>query len=229
MCLQYCAAAAARGEYFAWFSFDERLDTIYRRAAHMGVDLKTMCESGRCSIEQVDPGELSPGEFIQRVRRHVEKFDARIVVLDSLGGYLNAMPGERFLIIQMHELLTYLSQMGVLSMMVVAQHGLLGTHMNPPVDLSYLADTVVLFRYFEHAGAVHRALSVVKKRGAKHESTIRELRLTAEGVRLGNPLRDFRGVLTGEPHYMGSTQAVMPPGAELGTGCEGGRPLRSEQ
>src|SRR4051794_7714226 len=227
MCLQYCAAAAARGEFFAWFSFDERLDTLYRRAESMGVELRAMCEAGQCSIEKIDPGELPPGEFIQRVRRHVERNNARIVVLDSLGGYLNAMPGERFLIIQMHELLTYLSQMGVLSMIVVAQHGLLGSHMTPPIDLSYLADTVALFRYFEHAGAVHRALSVVKKRGAKHEMTIRELRVTAEGVRLGEPLREFRGVLTGEPHYVGPAQSVMPPGADAGA-RSAGRTLGSE-
>ena len=209
LCQQYCMAAAKRGEYFAWFSFDERLDTVFKRARSMGVDFEQLRSEGRCSVEQVDPGSLSPGEFIQRVRRQVEKFGARIVVVDSVNGYLNAMPGEQFLIIQMYELLTYLSRMGVLSMIIVAQHGLLGRHMDPPVDLSYLADTVTLLRYFEYAGEVRRAVSVVKKRGAPHEATIRELQVTAEGVVVGEPLRHFHGVLSGEPHYVGDGPPLM--------------------
>lgn len=209
LCQQYCAAAAARGEYFAWFSFDERLETLFKRSNAMGLDLPGLQAAGKCSIEQVDPGTLSPGEFIQRVRRHVERFGARIVVIDSLNGYMNAMPGERFLMIQMHELLTYLSQMGVLSMIVVAQHGLLGGALEPPVDLSYLSDTVAYLRYFEHAGEVRRALSVIKKRGASHETTIRELRMEARGIRVGMPLREFRGVLTGEPTFDGEPNHLL--------------------
>lgn len=209
LCQQYSAAAAKRGEYFAWFSFDERLETIYKRAASVGMNLKQMHESGKCCVEQVDPGSLSPGEFIQRVRRQVEKYNARFVVIDSLNGYMNAMPGERFLMIQMHELLTYLARMGVLSAIIVAQHGLLGTRMEPPVDLSYLADTVVFLRYFEFAGKVRRAISVVKKRGAPHEATIRELDVGAGGVHVGAPLYEFQGVLSGEPRYLGPSAPLM--------------------
>lgn len=209
LCQQYSAAAAKRGEYFAWFSFDERLETIYKRAASIGMDLRQMHDGGKCCVEQVDPGSLSPGEFIQRVRRQVEKFNARFVVIDSLNGYMNAMPGERFLMIQMHELLTYLARMGVLSTIIVAQHGLLGTRMEPPVDLSYLADTVVFLRYFEFAGEVRRAISVVKKRGAPHEATIRELDVGASGVRVGAPLYEFQGVLSGEPRYLGPRTPLM--------------------
>jgi circadian clock protein KaiC len=199
LCLQYCAAAAKRGEYFAWFSFDERSDTILRRTQEMKFDVEELQRQQKCSIERVDPAELSPGEFIQRVRRQVERFNASIVVIDSLNGYLNAMPGERFLIIQMHELLTYLANMGVLGMIIVAQHGLVAQEMNPPVDVSYLA-----LRYFEYAGEVRRAVSVVKKRGSRHETSVRELRVVAEGVRVGQPLSGFQGVLTGEPRYIGN-------------------------
>jgi circadian clock protein KaiC len=218
LCQQYCMAASQRGEYFAWFSFDERLDTVYKRGRAMGLDFGGLVEAGRCSVEQVDPAALSPGEFIQRVRRQVERFNARIVVLDSLNGYLNAMPGERYLTIQMHELLTYLARMGVLSMIVVAQHGLVGAQLDPPIDMSYLADCVAYLRYFEHAGEVRRALSVVKKRGARHEMTIRELTITGSGVRVGQPLRQFQGVLAGEPRYIGETTPLLAGGNGNGGG-----------
>jgi circadian clock protein KaiC len=208
MCQQYCAAAAKRGEYFAWFSFDERLETVYKRADSMGHNFRDLMLEKRCSLQQVDPGSLSPGEFIQRVRQQVERFDARIVVIDSLNGYLTAMPGERFLIIQMHELLNYMSQMGVLSLIIIAQHGLVGQQVDPPIDLSYLADTVTLLRYFEYDGEVRRAISVMKKRGAEHEQVVREFKLAPTGIDVGEALRGFTGILSGMPSYNG---AVIDP------------------
>ena len=145
----------------------------------------------------------SPGEFAQLVRRSVERDKARIVIIDSLNGYLNAMPDERFLILQMHELLSYLSQMGVLTMLVLAQHGLVGP-MDTPLDISYLSDAVLMLRYFEFAGTVRRALSVVKKRSGNHEHSIREFRLSSAGISLGPPLRDFSGIFSGNPRFVGT-------------------------
>ena len=200
--LQYAAAAAGRGERAAVFTFDESLTTLLARSAGLGIDLKGAVESGRVSVQQVDPAELSPGEFGHRVRQAVERDGASVVVIDSLNGYLHAMPEERFLTIQLHELLTYLGQQGVVTFLVVAQHGLLGTGMHAPVDASYLADSVVLLRYFEAAGRLRRAISVVKKRSGPHEATLRELRLGAAGIWVGEPLADFHGVLTGTPTYL---------------------------
>ncbi|WP_165246807.1 ATPase domain-containing protein [Paludisphaera soli] len=205
--LQYARAATARGERAAVFSFDERLQTILERTEGLGMDIGEEVASGRIRIQQVDTAELSPGEFAHRVRESVADRDgvagARIVVIDSLNGYLNAMPEERFLISQLHELLTYLGHRGVVTFLVVAQHGLFGT-MNSPVDTTYLADTVVLFRYFEARGEVRQAISVVKKRSGRHERTIRELTLdTGDGLVVGPPLRDFQGVLTGTPFFFG--------------------------
>ena len=209
LCHQYAAAALQRGEYFAWFSFDERMETIYKRSENIGVDLRKHVQEKRCAVQQVDPASVSPGEFIQRVRREVETFGAKTIVIDSLNGYLHAMPGEHYLVIQMHELLSYLSQMGVLSLIVIAQHGMVGTRVDPPVDLSYLADAVVYLRYFEHQGHVRRAISVMKKRGARHEGSIREMRITSEGVWVGQPLSDFRGILSGEPQYIGGHEPLL--------------------
>ena len=153
------------------------------------------------TIQQVDPAELSPGQFAHTVRNSVDRNGARVVIIDSLNGYLNAMPDERFLTIQMHELLTYLNQKGVATILVMAQHGFLGTSMVTPVDVSYLADTVMMLRYFESEGAVHRAISVIKKRSGAHEQTIRPFDITTNGIRIGGPLSQFRGVLTGVPIY----------------------------
>ena len=169
-------------------------------------------------MQQVDPAELSPGEFAHGVRAAVERDGAGIVVIDSLNGYLQAMPDERFLTAQLHELLTYLDQRGVVTILVMAQHGFMGTAMNSPVDVSYLADTVVLLRYFEAAGAIRRAVSVVKKRTGAHEDTIRELRLSSGGITVGKPLSEFQGVLTGVPSYVGGSAAgdLLPRGGEDG-------------
>jgi circadian clock protein KaiC len=209
LCLQYAKASAENGEHAAVYSFDEGLETIFLRSAALGVDVRKYVRDGRMTIEQIDPAALSPGEFIYRVRRAVEENGARVVVIDSLNGYLNAMPGEQFLVIQMHELLSYLAQQGVASFIVMAQHGLIGETMDSPVDLSYLADTVVLLRYFEHEGKVRKAISVLKKRGGPHEDSIRELQITPSGVRVGDPLMQFQGVLTGTPRYTGGAAPLL--------------------
>jgi circadian clock protein KaiC len=198
----FAAAAAARGEQAASFIFDEGVNTYLGRAAGLGTDLRAHVEAGRLKVQQVDPAEMSPGQFAHAVCTAVEG-GARLVIIDSLNGYLQAMPDERFLTAQMHELLTFLNQQGVVTLLVMAQHGFMGS-MSSPVDVSYLADTVVLLRYFEAAGAIRRAISVVKKRTGRHEDTIRELRLSASrGVEVGAPLTAFRGVLTGVPVFTG--------------------------
>jgi circadian clock protein KaiC len=205
---QLTASASKRGEYAATFLFDEGVNTYLDRAAGLGTDLRPDVEAGRLSIQQVDPAELSPGEFAHNVRSAVDRDHARVVVIDSLNGYLQAMPEERFLIVQMHELLTYLNQQGVVTLLIVSQHGFMGSQMGTPVDVSYLADTVILLRYFEAAGAVRRAISVIKKRTGHHEHTIRELRISEQGVEVGKPLSEFHGVLTGVPTYTGQGGAL---------------------
>jgi circadian clock protein KaiC len=209
----FAAAAAARGERAAAFIFDEGVNTYLNRAAGLGTELRKEVEAGRLTVQQVDPAELSPGEFAHAVCGTVESGGARLVIIDSLNGYLQAMPDERFLTAQMHELLTFLNQQGVVTILVMAQHGFLGS-MSSPVDVSYLADTVVLLRYFEAAGAIRRAISVVKKRTGRHEDTIREMRLSApRGVEVGEPLTAFRGVLTGVPVL---NEGIVKKGALLG-------------
>jgi circadian clock protein KaiC len=153
-------------------------------------------------IQQIDPAELSPGEFVSRIRRLVDEEELKILVIDSLNGFLNAMPNEQFLSMQLHELLSYLGQQGIATFMTMAQHGFFGVT-ESPIDVSYLADTVLLFRYFERSGAVRRALSVVKKRSGPHERTIRELIFGNGEIRVGPPLHEFEGVLTGNPHFSG--------------------------
>ena len=162
----YAVAAARRGEAVAMYAFDEGKGTLFSRAAGLGVPLEDVVDQGVVTIQQIDPAEMSPGEFAQLVRDAVEQRNVRVLVIDSLNGYLNAMPDERFLVLQMHELLSYLNQIGVVTIMVLAQHGLLG-QMQTPVDLSYLSDAVILLRYFEAEGRVRRAISVVKKRAAE--------------------------------------------------------------
>jgi circadian clock protein KaiC len=214
LALQYAMAAASRGERAAFFAFDERLETILERTEGLGMDISPDLESGLIRIQPVDTAELSPGEFAHRVRDAVEETDgrpgARVVVIDSLNGYLLAMPEERFLISQLHELLTYLGHKGVVTFLVVAQHGLIGP-MQTVIDTTYLADTVVLFRYFEAMGEVRQALSVVKKRSGRHERTIREFRLDGGGIVVGPPLRDFHGILTGTPFYRGADWPLLGP------------------
>lgn len=206
---QFAFAAAARGETVNIYIFDEGRTTYLARSEGLGIDLKSHIEAGRVSIQQIDPAELSPGEFAHIVHRGVDESEARVVIIDSLNGYLQAMPDERYLIAQMHELLTYLNQQGVTSLIVTAQHGFLGTAMATPVDVSYIADTVLLFRYFEAAGAVHNAISVIKKRTGGHERTIRELRMTSHGIGVGEPLKEFQGILTGVPIFRGEAESLL--------------------
>ncbi len=198
---QFVAAAAARGQSAALFIFDESTHTLLTRAAGLGIDLRKHIQDGRVTIQQVDPAELSPGEFAHAIRRTIEQQKASIVVIDSLNGYLNAMPEERFLIIQLHELLTFLGQAGVATILIGAHQGLIGGQMISPVDASYLADAIILMRYYETRGEVRQAISVIKKRGGAHERTIREFRLENGRITVGPPLREFRGVLTGVPIF----------------------------
>jgi circadian clock protein KaiC len=197
--VQYAVAAAERGEHAALFIFDEGRATLFQRAAGMGIPLRRHCESGRIRLQQVDPAELSPGEFAHIIRRTVEKHGSKVVVIDSLNGYLNAMPEERFPQIHLHELLMFLGQQGVATFLVVAQHGLIGANMQTPVDASYLADTVLLLRFFEASGKLRRAVSALKKRSGSHEDALREYRLTRTGIWVGEPLTEFHGVLAGTP------------------------------
>jgi circadian clock protein KaiC len=199
---QFVKAAADRGERGAMFLFDESPQTLLSRCRELQIDLEPFLEAGSLSIHQVDPAELTPGELIHSIRLAVGQ-GAKVVVIDSLNGYLNAMPEERFLTIQLHELLTYLGQRGVATILIGAHQGLIGAAMQTPVDASYLADAVILLRYFEVKGEVRQALSVMKKRGGRHERTIREFRLEPEGIRVGEVLRQFRGVLTGVPILQG--------------------------
>lgn len=194
----FCENAAANGVNSALFIFDESTNTLFSRLNGLNIDLKQHVEAGRVSVNQIDPAELSPGEFVHRIRMAVAE-GARIIIIDSLNGYLNAMPDERFLVAQLHELLSFLGQRGVATVLVSAQHGLIGSHMSAPVDASYLADTVLLLRYFEAEGEVKQAISVVKMRGGDHERTIREFTMRNGKVNVGEPLRDYRGVLTGVP------------------------------
>jgi circadian clock protein KaiC len=175
-----------------------------RRAKGLGFDLEAMTGAGDLVIEQVDAAELSPGEFSHRVRCRVEQHNARTVVIDSLNGFQAAMPEEHSLILHMHELLQYLNRQGVTTFLTVAQHGLVGD-MQTPVDMTYLADTVILLRYFEDRGRVRRAISVVKKRTGAHEDTIREYRIDQRGITLGEPLVEFQGVLRGIPSFAGGS------------------------
>ena len=206
--LTFAMAAVKRGEHAVFFAFDEGHGTLAARSTTIGLDIRAAVASGRLHVQQIDPAEMSPGQFISLVRRSVEQDKARLVVIDSLNGYLNAMPDSRFLILQMHELLSYLNQQGVLSILVLAQHGLVGP-MDTPLDISYLSDAVVMLRYFEHAGTVRRALSVVKKRSGEHEHTIREFQLGKNGVTLGPPLAQFRGVFSGTPVYTGDSKPLL--------------------
>jgi circadian clock protein KaiC len=197
--IQYAIAAASRGDHSVVFMFDESPATLETRTNALGMQFRAGDGPGEVKMHPIDPAELSPGEFVALVRESVEKRNARVVVIDSLNGYANAMPEEQYLTAQLHELLTYLGRQGVTTLMVVAQHGLLGADMRSPVDTSYLADSVILLRYFEYAGRVKKAVSVVKKRSGSHEESIREMRFDENGIHLSEPLIQFRGILTGTP------------------------------
>ncbi len=207
ICAQYAVAAARRGERSMVYNFDEATDIWVARADALGMGLSPHIASGLVSVRQVNPAELTPGELADQVRSEVEA-GGRLVVLDSLNGYLSAMPDERHLTLHVHELLSYLAQHGVLTIMVMAQYGLVG-EVSAPVELSYLADTVLLMRYFEAFGEVRQAISTVKRRGGAHERSIRELRIDPEGIRVGRQLREFHGVLTGRLEYTGEAAPLL--------------------
>jgi circadian clock protein KaiC len=208
---QFMISALDRGEPVLCYLFEERYETFLQRAAGLGMQFDAHVQSGLLELVQIDPAEVSPGEFANHIHSRVESRDARMVIIDSLNGYINAMPNERFLLIQMHELLAWLGRMGVVTLLVMAQHGMMGTMgtMPSPIDVSFLADTVILLRYFEAQGAIRQAISVVKKRRSAHERTIREMQLTPTGVQVGEPLREFEGVLTGVPRYRGTQKPLL--------------------
>lgn len=214
----YAHAAAQQGKPGAVFLFEERLETFFARATGLNLDLRPYVKEGLVAVRQVHSGDLSPGEFSDVVRRSVDEDGARVVLIDSLAGYFHAMPQEQQLLTQMHELLNFLSANGVLSLMVAGQHGLAGADIAGPLDVSYLCDTLLLLRHFDAGGAIRKALVVIKKRTGPHENTIRELRLEPGGIRVGEPLRQLEGLLTGAPHLQGEPD-VRP----LGNPSEGGR------
>ena len=220
--LHFAKAAVDRGEKAALFIFDEELGLLFSRAKAMSIDLAALQASGSLFIEQVDAAELSPGEFAHRVRARVDSEQVKTVVIDSLNGYQSAMPEEHELLLHVHELLQYLNRQGATTFVTVAQHGLVGD-MKSPVDVTYLADSVILLRYFEALGRVRRAISVIKKRSGNHEDTIREYRIGSTGIEIGQPLTGFQGVLRGVPTYSGGGDplfgepaplAEAPPGSE---------------
>lgn len=208
--LTFVAEAIRKGEKAVMFVFDEEIGLLIHRAAGIGIDLAPMLASGALTLHQLDAAELSPGEFAHLVRRSVGESGALTVVIDSLNGYQAAMPEETFLQLHMHELLQYLNRLGTKTFLAVAQHGLVGD-MTTPVDITYLADTVVLLRYFEALGRVRRAVSIIKKRSGMHEDGIREYTIGPGGLQVGRALTDFQGVLRGVPDYAGSAESLMPP------------------
>lgn len=214
--MQYVLAATSRGERAAVFTFDETAGVLIDRLRDLGLPIQAGLDDGTLLLHQVDPAELSAGEFVHRIRDAVERERVRIVLIDSLNGYLNAMPDERYLVAQLHELLTFLANHGVVTILVLGQRGLLGPQIEAPVDASYLADTVLLFRYFEADGRMRKAISAAKKRGGAHEHLIRELTIDARGIHVGEPLVGFRGVLTGQPEYVGDTAKLDAASARDG-------------
>jgi circadian clock protein KaiC len=209
LCSHYLLAALKRGETVCCFQFEESMETFLVRSAGFGMNFEPYIASGQLEFVQVDIGDLSPGEFASRVRRSVEEKNAAFVVIDSLNGYLNGMPSERFLLIHMHELLAYLGHQGVVTLMTIAQHGMMGNLMQTPIDVSFLADTVILLRFFEAMGSVRQAISVVKKRRGAHERTLREMKLVSTGMQIGEVLEEFEGVLTGVPRYVGNSKHLL--------------------
>jgi len=207
--LQYAAAACKRGEHCVIYEFDERIGTLISRAKAFGIDLQAHLDAGTLIIRQIDPAEIAPGQFSAMVREEVEVRNARVVLIDSLNGYVAAMPQEQQLILQLHELLSYLNQAGVMTFLINPQQGFFGTMSTNGLNVSYIADIVILLRFFESEGRIRKAISIVKNRGGAHEDAIRELRIDAQGVRIGEPLADFRGVLTGTPAYVGSKTPLM--------------------
>ena len=207
----YACAAAMRGEKAMVYTFDESIATSLDRARALGMNPDPLIEKGTLQLEQVDPAELSPGEFISEIRKLVDGQNLRLLVIDSMNGLLNAMPDEQYLAMQLHELFSYTGQQGIATLITLAQSGVIGTAMHSPVDVSYLADSILLFRYFERAGEIRQAISAVKKRSGSHERTIRELFMREGEVRVGKPLSEFEGVLTGVPRLIPTNQREDGP------------------
>jgi circadian clock protein KaiC len=206
---QYLCGAANPKAKAAVFLFDERLKTFVARSDALGLHATERIASGHLIPQQVDPGVTSPGEFAHRVRHLVDEEGVRLIGIDTLNGYLNAIPTGDAPIVRMHELLSFLNERSVGTLIVLAQHGTVGTVMPTPIDLSYLADAIVLFRFFEAQGHIRKAISVVKKRTGSHETTIRELKIGPSHVHMGEPLTEFHGVLTGVPQYTGSSTPLL--------------------
>jgi circadian clock protein KaiC len=196
----FAAEAARRGEKALFYTFDETRTTLLKRAEALGMDVRTQIDRGLLQVTQIDPAEISPGEFVHRIQSAVLTDQVRVIIIDSINGYMNAMPEERFLSLQLHELLAFLNQRGVITIMVLAQQGLIGS-MQSAVDLTYLADSVVLLRYFEAYGSVRQAISVIKKRSGDHERAIREIAVSKDGIKVGAPLTNFHGILSGIPVF----------------------------
>ena len=217
LCTQFARAELNRGKRVLFYLFDERMTTFKLRAAALGMDMDTERESGQLTVTQVEPTELSPGEFARQVIRAVEGDKCSMVIIDSINGYMQSMPEERFLPVQIHELLSFLSNHGVTCIMTLVQHGIFGNPVDEAVDVSYLADTVILMRYFEVSGTVRQAISVVKKRSGDHERTIRECKVQKGGLFVGAPLHEFQGVLTGVPRYTGASEPLLKAKGPDGT------------
>jgi circadian clock protein KaiC len=209
LCTQFARADIRRGKNVLFYLFDERLSTFTLRSTALDMDMTEARESGQLTMRQVEPTELSPGEFASQVVKAVEGDKCSLVIIDSINGYMQSMPEERLLAIQIHELLSFLANNGVTCIMTLVQHGIFGNPVDDAVDVSYLADTVILMRYFEVAGSVRQAISVVKKRSGDHERTIRECKVQKGGLYVGDPIRDFQGVLTGVPHYTGNSDPLL--------------------
>jgi circadian clock protein KaiC len=207
---RWLTSAAERGETTAAFIFEETVHTLIGRSAGLGMDLGKHIASGKMRMDHLDPAEMSPGEFTEKIRDCVEQAGATTVVIDSLNGFLQSMPGEQYLALHLHELLTYLNNRGVVTLMVLAQQGMIGSAMEAPVDVSYLADNILVLRYFEAQGEVRQAISMIKKRSGPHEHTIRELRLGPGVITVGKPLQDFQGVLSGIPSWVGQNRNGGP-------------------
>lgn len=207
--LQYIWAACERGEQCCIFEFDERVGTLLARAKSLDIDLHQHLASGRLEIMQMDPADISPGEFSWNIQKAVEERGCSVLMIDSLNGYVAAMPQEKQLMLQLHEMLSYLNQKGVVTFLVNPQHGLVGTMSTGNLNVSYIADAVILFRFFEAQGRIRKAISVIKNRGGAHEDTIRELKIDGRGLALSGPLKEFRGILTGTPEFVGDSAALL--------------------
>lgn len=212
--LKYALEACRRGEAATVYEFDERVGTMLARSRSMGDEIDAALDEKCLKIVQIDPTEVAPSQFAWMVRDEVEARKAKVIVLDSLNGYLASMPEEKQLVLQLHELLSYLNQQGVVTLLINPQHGLVGSMSTGQLNISYIADVVILFRFFEAAGRLRKAISVLKNRSGSHEDTIRELRIDGQGVRIGEPLTDFRGVLTGTPEYVGKSEPLLESRAD---------------